>query len=669
MKTTIGGDRLGAGGKESVNLKNYNRSTHNLGATWRSTMASGTLVPFMSEVALPGDKWKIDLEANVLTLPTIGPLFGSYKVQMDVFKIPMRLYNAGLQMNRLGIGMDMSKVKLPQVEVKARQTNLRGAYGPNSQINPSSIFKYLGISGVGGGADTTTNPTLTREFNAIPYLSYWDIYKQYYANKAEERGFVIHAGDTNQTTRAAFRIDEDATEETNIFTPNSTVIPTITSEGEIVIGFVGLNEPTTMADVKIKINNTETPITDIADSVYWNQPLNEIVLTELKGTIIDTSVLLEVTEQTVSATGEGELKLQAFPLENIDKMRDKILQHPFESGALVIDENMETPYSLPMQQVKDSDDVTRVGAYFSQEGLGIKTYQSDMFNNWMNSEWLDGTNGINEITAVSTEGDSFSIDSLNIANKVYNMLNRIAISGGSYDDWLAAVYTGNRAKAVESPQYCGSLIKELAFQEVVSNSATNEEPLGSLAGRGKLTGKNKGGKMTIDIDEPSYIMGIVSITPRVDYSNGNKFDMNLKTLDDLHKPALDGIGFQDLITTQMAWSDGVWNNTTQEETVYSAGKQPAWMNYMTDANKCYGNFASKVGDVHNGNGMQWMTLNRDYTINSENGQIQDLTTYIDPAKFNEIFAETEIDAQNFWMQIQKKITVRRKMSAKIIPNL
>ena len=191
MKTTIGGDRLGAGGKETVNLKNYNRSTHNLGATWRSTMASGTLVPFMSEIALPGDKWKINLEANVLTLPTIGPLFGSYKVQMDVFKVPMRLYNAGLQMNRLGVGMDMSKVKLPQIEVVAAA--YPDEYGPNSQINPSSILKYLGISGIGGGKKTSP-ANIEREFNAIPYLSYWDIYKQYYANKSEERGMVIHAG-------------------------------------------------------------------------------------------------------------------------------------------------------------------------------------------------------------------------------------------------------------------------------------------------------------------------------------------------------------------------------------------------------------------------------------------------------------------------------------------
>ena len=47
-------------------------------------------------------------------------------------------------------------------------------------------------------------------------------------------------------------------------------------------------------------------------------------------------------------------------------------------------------------------------------------------------------------------------------------------------------------------------------------------------------------------------MGIASITPRVDYCQGNDFDVYLKTLDDLHKPALDGIGYQDLLTYKAA---------------------------------------------------------------------------------------------------------------------
>jgi len=166
--------------------------------------------------------------------------------------------------------------------------------------------------------------------------------------------------------------------------------------------------------------------------------------------------------------------------------------------------------------------------------------------------------------------------------------------------------------------------------------------------------------MKIKVNEPSYIIGIVSLTPRVDYSQGNKWDMNLKTLNDLHKPALDEIGFQDLITDQMAYFDtDVAPNGTI--TYRSAGKQPAWINYMTNYNKTFGNYAIENREM-------FMTLNRRYESNP-GGTIKDVTTYIDPSKYNNIFAQTSLDAQNFWVQISNNITARRKMSAKVIPNL
>ena len=119
MKTTIGGDRIGSGNKMDLSFKNYERSTHDLSYLWRSSMAAGTLVPFMNLVALPGDNLRIELNTEVLTLPTIGPLFGSFKVQLDVFEVPIRLYNAKLHMNKLGIGMDMDSIYLPQFKVYA----------------------------------------------------------------------------------------------------------------------------------------------------------------------------------------------------------------------------------------------------------------------------------------------------------------------------------------------------------------------------------------------------------------------------------------------------------------------------------------------------------------------------------------------------------------------
>jgi hypothetical protein len=91
----------------------------------------------------------------------------------------------------------------------------------------------------------------------------------------------------------------------------------------------------------------------------------------------------------------------------------------------------------------------------------------------------------------------------------------------------------------------------------------------------------------------------------------------------------------------------------------SAGKIPAWTNYMTNYNRTYGNFAIESNQM-------FMTLNRKYEIDTTG--IKDLTTYVDPQKFNYIFADARLDAQNFWMQIGIKMIKRSKMSAKIMPH-
>ena len=157
-------------------------------------------------------------------------------------------------------------------------------------------------------------------------------------------------------------------------------------------------------------------------------------------------------------------------------------------------------------------------------------------------------------------------------------------------------------------------------------------------------------------------MGIMSITPRIDYSQGNKWYMTeLDNMNDLHKPALDGIGFQPLITEQMAWFDTSIDEDG-ELVKKSAGKQPAWINYMTNVNEVFGTFCDR-------NKMGSFVLTREYEVNELFSGIKDLTTYIDPRKYTYAFATTELDEQPFMVQIGKKVIARRKMSAKQIPNL
>lgn len=668
MKQTVGGDRLGSGGKRKVAMKHYERSTHDLSFRWKSTAGVGTLIPFMSQIGLPADNFEIKLNTVVHTIPTNGPLFGSFKVQLDVFQCPVRLYIKQLHNNQLKAGLNMDKIHLPQVELTAVPWENPPDDIDNAQINPSCIFSYLDIRGVGV---STTRSIEKRQFNACSWLAYWDVYKNYYANKQEEIGAVIH-------TPSITIIDpiESVILERNvnaIWSESSTAQfqlwqgdnPFTDPETGIFITFIGQIFNESNCYIKLIYDGGEFQELASSSSFELTYDDNDLYIKFVDQDWLDVvpkgfEILYEIDQYALN-----EPNVVTFPLDHLDDMREHLLMN----SNVVIDNQLPIlPYQLALQ-VYDVEGDLDTSMQRNQEGLGLKTYQSDLFNNWLSTEWLDGNNGINEITKVAVDDDGFYLDDLNIMKKIYMMLNRVAVSDGSYKSWLETVYDKPISNwTVEAPVYVGGLIKELAFDEVVSTAATSgenvDQPIGTLAGKGVMTQKNKGGFINVKFDEPSVLLGIFSLTPRIDYSQGNHWSVNLKTMDDFHKPQLDGIGFQELITDQMAWFSTAIDG--DNITFRSAGKQPAWTHYMTEVNKTRGNFAIDGEEM-------FMTLNRKYEpIVNPNGSvrgIKDLTTYIDPSKYNDIFSYNKIDAQNFWVQIQVDITARRKMSSKIMPNL
>lgn len=624
ISKSIGKNTLGGGNSMKVDLKTYNRSTHNLSYAWRSSMGVGTLVPCMKLIGLPGDTFDIDIDTKVLTHPTVGPLFGSYKMQIDIFTAPFRLYNAMLHNNALNIGLDMNKVKLPQY-VQRMDTNAIIENSTKLAYSSSSILTYL-------GQRTIKNYNLNKNVisgHAVPWLAYLDIFKNFYANKQEnDFYYLVKSAYVNTTlTNRAINYDQAG----KLTTGGTIEIVNMTLEQWNKSGEVyGTG---TEGGLKKWLNSKEI-------NKYWTptQKGNNILLTFKRG---------QYWIFGNQARYRNDSYIQKAGLTSLDELRETILSKGSEQFK--IDRTTNKYFNDVLGESDGKWNIKEAGC-----GLILKTYQSDIFNNWVKTEWITGENGISAVTAISTAGDKFTIDQLNLSKKVYDMLNRIAVSGGTYQDWVETVYTSGWEMHTETPMYEGGLSTEIEFQEVVSNSASGDEPLGTIAGRGINTQK-KGGKLHIKIHEPCYIIGIASITPRVDYCQGNDFDTNLKTLDDLHKPALDGIGYQDLLTEQIAgWVD--------ENTAY--GKTVAWLNYMTNYNKTYGTFAENGNEA-------FMVLNRIYEpLNGNFTQSKvDNTSYIDPSKYNYIFAETTTESQNFWVQIGFGIESRRVMSAKQIPNL
>ena len=543
----------------------------------------------------------------------------------------------------------MAQIKLPQITVALQEQydSAKNQETQWNQVNPSCLLAYLGIRGFANLSGVTTK-TATK--NALPILAYYDIFKNFYANTQEDNFYIVGAAlQLTSISRSAGG--------------NTASIP--------------LNSPYIMeTGLAYDLQDAEDDALDYI-TIKW-QAGNGGGLNECKLSKIATAITLDGSKahftadfadlgissdyiRIYSIQSEHSTAIQEIPLENLDTIRDKILLTP---GDTVFDIGSKSASVEPFNSFVNRMSATKkLYSTIPQFGLCLKTYNSDLYQNWINTEWIDGVDGINEVSAVDVSDGVLSMDALNLSQKVYNFLNRIAVSGGSYKDWLETVYTGgNYMERCETPMFEGGVSQEIIFQEVISNSASENEPLGTLAGRGVTTGRQKGGHIRIKVTEPCYIISICSITPRIDYGQGNTWDSYLETMDDWHKPALDGIGYQDSTNGERAWWTDYYTADPDLKRT-SAGKTVAWINYMTNVNKTFGNFAPGMNE-------SFMVLNRNYSMNNQaSPQIEDLTTYIDPVKFNYIFADANLDAMNFWVQTRFTINVRRLISAKQIPNL
>ena len=680
MKKTLGGDRIRSESKMEVYLPNFGRSSHNVGKIIRTSQACGTIVPYWCQIGLDGTTFYIDITTKVKTMPTTGPVFGSFKHQIDVFVIPIRLYIAALHNNALGVGLNMNKVLLPQFIANTSTTSIYENDTNRGQVNPSSLLSYLGIKGFG----YSNVNTYIRRFPAIFNLAYWDIFKNYYANKQEENAYVItginhiwksiSVGDgvkwiKTWTSNLSATYPINPTDEKPMYIKlefEENVSPEEVNEIQFLTNIPGstqkINELTKLGDAFV-FERTDP------DALGIREPRNPRKATKIYAFKVKKQIKLAYNEDAagefqITMPDNQKIKLTSFPLKSIDDERTAILKAPSTSAYTL--NGVKMPYGaafgdLQLPNYNRTKNYNSSKAWYSQAGLAVKTYLSDRFNNWLNTEWIDGTTGgINSITAVDVSDGKLTMDALILQKKIFNMLNRVAITDGTYQAWREATYGIRSAMLPESPIFCGGMQSEIAFDEIVSNSATDEEPLGTLAGRGVATMYKSGRGIKIKCTEPSMIMALGSITPRVDYSQGNKWWTRLQNMDDFHKPTLDAIGFQELIAEEAAaWST---ESTGNFETTYqSLGKQPSWIEYTTDVNETYGEFAA-------GMPLAFMCLNRVYEENADH-TIGNASTYIDPTIYNSIFAESRLSSQNFWVQVAFDVTARRVMSAKQIPNL
>ena len=654
---TLGKNTLGDNNKMKVAMRDYDMSTHDISTIFRSSVGVGMLVPFCKILCQKGDIIDLNLINKTLSQPTLGPLFGSFKLQHFMFFGGFRLYNSWLHNNRTGIGMKMSDIKLPMM--KANTSGI--ATDAKTDISASALYKYLGWT---ASRRTGANAVGGVLKNGTPLLMYLDIFKNFFANTQENKFYMLKgAGLLTLNIQKTYKNQNNGSytigkNQQSIDIINTTQI----TAGIITDDYRGLWE-----SIIVKILTSDGALSTKRLSELTTNPSGlTITLNNVKADPYATILQFFTTRETAKYI---KTELGQYDLKTLDQIRDVVLHKKGNETLILAGSELNESNNGSTELVNLFNDIINSQAN-KLGGMLLKTYDSDIFNNWVKTDWIDGAGGITEITSIDiTANDGkLTMDALNLQQKVYNMLNRIAVSGGTYRDWLETVYTaGKYLDRPETPVFIGGMTQYIEFDEVVSKSATETEygsqPLGDIAAIGRGGKPLNNGHIHYQCEEPGYIMGLMAITPMIDYSQGNDFDLNLQTIDDLHKPALDGIGYQDLIQEQMVGETSVYEAGANISNMkhLAANKTVAWIDYMTNYNRTFGDFAA-------GEALDFMVLNRRYEVSDKN-TIEDLTTYIDPQKHIEIFADTSIDSQNFWVQTVVQATRRGNYSAKQIPFL
>lgn len=181
-----------------LSRKRNKRSRINLNHVKAFTLAPGNLVPASFVRVFKGDEVDFSPSLFAQAMPMNAPLVNGFKMCLEYFFVPDRLYNFHLLTNEMGVTDGPSDVKFPKVT--APSINLPasgGAWGLELRLgNSSSTPENAGnwnIVAPGSLADCMglpvgMYPTFSSEndnnsFNALRMLGYLDVIYNYYVNQ------------------------------------------------------------------------------------------------------------------------------------------------------------------------------------------------------------------------------------------------------------------------------------------------------------------------------------------------------------------------------------------------------------------------------------------------------------------------------------------------------
>lgn len=179
--------------------KRNRRSNVNLSHVKVTTLAPGNLVPISFTRILTGDYLSFDPSSFVQAFPMSAPLVNGFKLCLEYFFIPDRIYNVDANMDFSGVANNPDDVKFPMLsagrtsQLGSDNSTLSLASGPSSfrdfasnVVAPGSLADYCGFP-VGWFSTVPTGGSPENNFSMLKAAGYIDTVLEYYVAPQIER--------------------------------------------------------------------------------------------------------------------------------------------------------------------------------------------------------------------------------------------------------------------------------------------------------------------------------------------------------------------------------------------------------------------------------------------------------------------------------------------------
>ena len=294
-------------------------------------------------------------------------------------------------------------IKLPMMHARTKGTPTEAT----TDISASSLYKYLGWSSSKRTGTDATNGVLK---NGVPLLLYLDIFKNFFANTQEKKIYMLKgAGAVKLNFQGTYQDSHNGIYTIGKDADSIDIITTTKITANIVL-----------SDYRDFWRSIKVLIVE-SDGGFYHKTLDQlttnasgltITLNNVSAKPYTTILQLWTTKETAKFI---KTELGQYDLKLLDQIRDVILHKKGNETLELIGDNLSVNNNGSEELKNMFNDIidsqsNKLG------GMLLKTYDSDIFNNWIQTDWIDGAGGITELTSIDiTANDGkLTMDALNL---------------------------------------------------------------------------------------------------------------------------------------------------------------------------------------------------------------------------------------------------------------